>query len=797
MKVLNPTLASGGTTGATITDSAAPAVAEKDGAASPMTEKGTVLAGRYSIEALLGAGGMGAVYRARDLELDEIVALKMLRRGLGDSASTLERFKREVKLARRVTHKNVARTFDIGEHAGERFLTMELVDGSPLSALVRSGPLALERVAAIAFALCDGLAAAHASGVVHRDLKPDNVLIAKDGRVVITDFGIARASLAEEDGRTQGGVMGTPAFMAPEQLEGASEIDARADVYALGAILYELYTGERAWSGGSIFKLAADKLTQPPPDPRKRRADLPAALADVVMKCMARDPAARFALAEEVSRAITEGTPSSGDEDAPATTMTPPSVEESRPAAEKKNVAVLPLRNVGPVEDDYLADGLTDDLIDTLSMSPDVRVRARGVVARFKNSERDVCEIGRELGVSVVVEGSVRRAADKVRVSVRLVSVADGFQLWARRFDVDFANVLAVGDEASAAVCQALTLPFSAPARAAAPDAIAVDLYMRGRHEYAKSTQPTTVRAIELLEQARARAPEDVAILTALAHARARLLLFEEREQEAEEVLALAQHVLQISPRIEARTALASVLIVLGRSAEGAAELERILSVTTENADALEQAGRLLSEVGRIDEGVAMLRQAMVVEPSRSALAWECARLGALEGRWEEAEEGFGASPPADATMQYWFPRWRMVGWRRDVETAKALLPLVTKADFHFKETAVAMLSLVAGVGTAKPLLETIEGRAKVHQAKRRRMLMMQLRAEVHAFCHEEDLVLDALEEANRALLFDLAWTDKCPLLAPHRAHPRFIAVRAEIEQRAKAISDALKRRRI
>jgi serine/threonine-protein kinase len=795
---MNRTLASGITTGPTMTDAeggVSPS-GEKEPPA-PTTDAGTVLAGRYSIEALLGAGGMGAVYRARDLELDEVVALKMLKRGLGDSAGALERFKREVKLARRVTHKNVARTFDIGEHEGERFLTMELVDGSPLSALVRAGPLALERVAAIAAALCDGLAAAHASGVVHRDLKPDNVLIAKDGRVVITDFGIARASLADEAGRTQGGVMGTPAFMAPEQLEGASEIDSRADIYALGAILYELYTGARAWSASSIFKIAADKLTMPPPDPRERRADLPAALADVVLRCMARDPAARFALAEEVSHTIVAATPDSSEEEAPATTLTPPAPEEPLPAAEKKNVAVLPLRNVGPIEDEYLADGLTDDLIDTLSMSPDVRVRARGVIARFKNSERDVCEIGRELGVSVVIEGSIRRAGDKVRISVRLVSVADGFQLWARRFDVDFANVLAVGDEASAAVCQALTLPFSAPARSSAPDAIAVDLYMRGRHEYAKSTQPTTEKAIELLEQARARAPEDAAILTALAHARARLLLFAEKENAAEEVLALAKHVVAMSPRIEARTALASVLIVMGRSAEGAAELERILTVTTENADALEQAGRLLSEVGRIDEGVLMLRQAMVIEPSRKALGWECARLGALEGRWEEADELFARPPPPDATMQYWFARWRMIGWRRDAETAKALLPILSTATFHFHEVATAMLNLVAGYGPPTPLLENLAGRAQIHQAKRRRMLMMQLRAEVHAFCYEEDAVLDAMEEANRALFFDIAWIDNCPLLAPHRAHPRFTAVRADVAHRAKAISDALSHHKI
>jgi serine/threonine-protein kinase len=236
---------------------------------------------------------MGSVYRARDVELDEVVALKILSRELIDEPGMLTRFRQEVKLARKVTHQNVARTFDIGEHEGTKFLTMEFVEGESLRArLAREGRLRIADVLELAEGICAGLAAAHAAGVVHRDLKPDNVLIAHEGRrVVLTDFGIARAVGGGH--RTFGAPIGTPAYMAPEQVEGAPDVDARADLYALGTMLYELLTGTPAWSGESPYVVAAKRLYAPPPDPRTLRPDVPEPLALLVLRCMARDRAAR------------------------------------------------------------------------------------------------------------------------------------------------------------------------------------------------------------------------------------------------------------------------------------------------------------------------------------------------------------------------------------------------------------------------------------------------------------------------------------------------------------------------
>jgi serine/threonine protein kinase len=265
----------------------------------------TLVAGRFELLGLIGSGGMGSVYRARDRQLDEVVALKMISRDLARDPLMVERFRREVKLARRVTHRNVVRTFDLGEHDSQLFLTMELVEGESLGArLARGERLEGKEILTLAREVCAGLGAAHAAGVVHRDLKPDNVLLARDGRVVLTDFGIASAQQATASRKlTMGLVVGTAEYISPEQVQGRSDLDGRADIYALGAMLFELVTGRAAWVGASTLAVVTARLASPPPDPRTL-ATVNDRLSEIILSCMAPRREQRPETVEQLSDSI-------------------------------------------------------------------------------------------------------------------------------------------------------------------------------------------------------------------------------------------------------------------------------------------------------------------------------------------------------------------------------------------------------------------------------------------------------------------------------------------------------------
>ncbi len=753
---------------------------------------GPLLASRYEILGLIGVGGMGSVYRARDRELEELVALKVLRKDLVSTPGMLDRFRREVKLARRVTHRNVARVFDIGEHQGDKFLTMELVDGESLGALVaREGALPLARVAELAAGICAGLTSAHAAGVVHRDLKPDNVLIASDGRVVLTDFGIARAFTDAGAGSTMGLLVGTPAYMAPEQVEGHREIDARADIYALGVVLYELVTGRRAWPGESPLAVAAARLLADPPDPRRVCPGLPDPMASLVLRCMARRRDDRFATVDDVVAALSTVTWTSlplGPAAPPRDAATVVSVLPAS-ARSDKTVAVLPFRNAGPAEDDYLAAELTDDLIDSLSMTRGLKVRSRGVVLGHAGSSQDPREIGRDLGVQVVVEGSVRRARGSVRISARLISVADGFQLWAKRFDRPEQDVLSINDEAAHAIAEALTLDREAPAREAPSSPEAVDLYLRARHEYRKFWQQDQERALALYAQAEALAPGDAMILSGKALALSRHSFFTGRG--VAEARASADQAVAAAPNLaEARLALGSVLLQQGEWVPAVRELRQALSRGPGIAETHAAVGRVLLEVGDLDEAARRLEAAIGLDP-RAPLAVEAlVRCHALRGEIAIVDRLIATTITAKEDSAFWTTRARMFIWRRDQAGAAALLADLLAFDPNLL-VAKLMLSIVAHRRIPTEMRERQIIAVESVGGLRRRTFFMQMEAETNAYLGETEAAFLSMKRCADGGLIDLGWIDHCPLLDELRLDPRFPAVRAVVKQRADEILHA------
>jgi serine/threonine-protein kinase len=784
---------------------AAPLEGLRQPQATNIDEAPPLVAGRYEILGMLGAGGMGTVYRARDRELDEIVALKILRKELATSSTMLERFRREVKLARRVTHKNVARTFDIGEHGGDRFLTMELIDGDMLGAhLARSGRLSLREVVSIARDVCAGLAAAHAAGVLHRDLKPENVIVARDGRAVITDFGIARAVAAGDLGRTAGGIIGTPAYMAPEQVEGGADLDVRADLYALGTMLFELLTGKMAWPGDSAIAIAAARLLRPPPDVRSHLPELSADAAELVMKLMARNRDDRFASADAADEALAAlaGAPSASVRSVVPSLMPNSLAVPARmnaPRTPRKSVAVLPILNLGLPDDDYIADTVSEDLVDLLSMVRELRVRPRGDTAHLSGPSRDVREAGRSLGVDVVVDGSVRRFDDVLRVSVRLVAVEDGFQLWARRFDRPVGRIVTVADDAAGAIARALAAELTAEARPVAADPIAQELYLRGRYLVHRGWYDVSREGQAMLREAHARAPDDTRIAGSLALAIAKTLTGDANPQIAiGEARALAEKTLERDPaQAEARVALGFVHLANSEVAGAATELKRAMRVAPNSVEALDSVGRLLVEVGKPKLGIAMLTRALAIDPAVTQARHSIARAHWLAGDRELALEVLGPVPEhARDFTPYMMMRGRFALWNRDRAQALVLREILAKTSLTVINNASIMgiLELASTHVITPEIAEIISNRLGFNPrfAPRTLCFHAQLRAEVRLAIKDIEGAFADLHVGDANGMLDLNWLDHLELFEGLRDRPDFMAVRAATAARADRVIHVL-----
>jgi serine/threonine-protein kinase len=763
-----------------------------EGGPSTVSEVGPEpFGGRFRILGLVGTGGMGAVYRARDETLDEVVALKLIRPDRGRDPAALQRFKQEVKLARRVTHPSVVRTFDLGEDGGTWFLTMEYVEGQSLSRkLAEGGSLGVREAAVIVQAVCGALQAAHDAGVVHRDLKPDNVLLASDGRVLLTDFGIARACAADGASQTGLGLVGTPAYMAPEQVDGRSPITGAADLYALGAMLYEMLCGERAWSGDNPLTVSMARLLHPPPDPRIRRPQLSDEVAAIILRCLEREPSRRFAQARDASAALDAALSGTGS----VTATPPPSFSAPLPAPHGTTLAVLPFRATGGPGDGLLAQGLAEEVTDALSMAPGLRVRP---MVREEPSQEDPRDVGRRLGVDVVVDGSVRRAGERMRILARLISVRDGFQLWAQRFEGEECELLRIADEVSHAVAEALTAEVKGQKRGGVP-AGAVELYLRAREAMRGGWHSDLRGAIALLEEAHGLAPEDATILAWLSIARSRQAFWAVGASVESTMMAArneAQRAIALAPNLaEAKLALASMHNDLWEVQDAAQLLRALLRASPGVARAHHLLGAMLLEAGRLPEAIIHLRTARTLDPSANGVVWELCRAHALTGDWEEARRGVGPEPELDDDRTLWFAtRCRIALWAQDrsADLREPTLAKVPSSPYGPWNAALVMRDVLQQgriTPSARQLLETVPLRL----SPRFHGVLCQIRAEIRLGLREDDAGLRLVEEAVTSGLVDITWMDRCPLLAPIRARPEFPVLRTQVARRAETVLRAL-----
>jgi serine/threonine protein kinase/tetratricopeptide (TPR) repeat protein len=775
-------------------------------------ETNELLAGRYRLKSLLGMGGMGAVYRAYDSELEEDVALKVLRSELVGSSEALARFRREVKLARKVTHRNVARTFDIAEHRGAKFLTMELVVGRSLAAeLGKNRRPATDLVRRIVEGVTSGLSAAHSVGVVHRDLKPDNVILANDGRVVLTDFGIAHARTDDSAAQlTSAGFVGTPAYMAPEQVDGSNRCDGRTDLYAFGVMLFEMLTGRPAWPGTSPLLVAVARLQSPPPDLATFRPDL-GPLASVVARCLAREPDERFSSADELRDAalaafdLLSSLPRS-ESIGPPSMATPSSAPQSHGALgtstslqhgrstppSSRVVAVLPLRNLGSSDDGYLAEGLTEDLTDALSMTPGLRVASRGTVARAAEQSADSSALGRSLGADVVVEGSVRRAGELLRVSARIIAAADGFQLWAQRFDRPASEALVVSDLVARAVAEALTVSARADERAVPSSAEAVELYLRGRAAYRRDRIDDVEEAAALLDRATALAPHDPQVLAAcaLAHNRVAFVRASAGTSNAgdDRPLLLAQQAVRLAPRLpDAHVALGANHLRRSELRHAIVAFRTALHCDAEHADALGYLGRVLADVGDLRVATRLLERALANDPATRGILRDLVRAYALAERWSDVEEQLVLLEAREGkNLAVYVTRLRLACWKRDADVGRHLASQLN--GFEPNAQGYLRIAAIGAVGLATPddvAHVRLVLRMSSQTAPGFAILSAQLVVESMTTTGQLEVALEALAHAVDLGLGDANWANLCPALAALRERPEFRALTARIDARA------------
>jgi serine/threonine-protein kinase len=474
-------------------------------------DSGTVFAGRYQVIEELGRGGMGHVYRVLDKKLGEEVALKVIKPEVASDEKTIQRFRNELKTARKIGHPNVTRMYDLGEDEGTHYITMEYVRGEDLKSFIRrSGRLTVDKAITIAGQVCEGLAEAHRQGVVHRDLKPQNVMIDRDGNARIMDFGIAR--LLTGKGITGAGTfIGTPEYMSPEQVEGR-DIDQRSDIYSLGIVLYEMLTGRRPFEGATALDVAVKQKSETPPDPKQFNPQISDELDRVILRCLGKKRESRYQSALELIsdlKAVKKGLAMA--EKAPVIKSMPMPDEKSQ---WQGSVAVLAFANMSTdPEQDYFCDGMAEEIINALTQVEGLRVVARTSAFSFKGKNVNVRDIGRELGVEAVLEGSVRKAGNRLRITAQLINVADGFHLWSERFDRELADVFAIQDEIAQAIVDKLEVKVLGKEKAAlvkrhTADPEAYDLYLKGRSSLQMYTEEGYRRSVNYLEGAAAMDPD-------------------------------------------------------------------------------------------------------------------------------------------------------------------------------------------------------------------------------------------------------------------------------------------------
>jgi TolB-like protein/Flp pilus assembly protein TadD len=706
-------------------------------------ESGKALS-HYRLLEKLGEGGMGVVWKARDTRLDRDVAIKVLPDALADDPARRAMFEREAKAVAALHHPNIVTIHAVAEAEGALFFTMELVEGEPLSRLIAPGGFPLDRFLRIALPLSDAVAAAHERGIIHRDLKPGNVMIGLSGAVKVLDFGIARvfdpcptAGPDADTATVESGFAGTCRYMSPEQLRGEI-LDHRTDIFSLGIILYEMATGTSPFPGKTAAEVMAAILKDEPRPVTDHNPGFPRDLDAVLRRCLEKDARLRMASAVELRESLERFS------------------RDERPADGSPSIAVLPFADMSREKDQaYFCEGIAEEIINALCRVQGLRVASRTASFRYGGGATEIREIGRSLEVGTLLEGSVRKSRNRLRITVQLVDVRKGFHIWSESFDREIEDVFEIQEEIARNVVHALRITLSPREKGSLKkmptrNVQAYDYYLRGRSFYYRYGRNDIEFALQLFSRATELDPGFALAYAGLADCWSYIFLYSERKESIRfQAETASRRAVELSPEsAQAQASFAVTMMLGGNTEEAERRYQAAVRLDSDLFEAWYFYARHAFALGNLDRAIRYYEEAMRVRPDDYQAPLLIAQIYDDLGKREEAREA----------------RKRGVAL---VESRLELYPDDARALYMGANGLVALG--IKGKG-----LEWARRARKI--APEEAMLLYNLGC-IYALAGEVDEAIEALEKAVSLGVTQKGWYEHDSNLDPLRGHPRFKAL--------------------
>jgi len=746
--------------------------------------------GPYEIMAVLGAGGMGEVYRAHDERLGREVAIKVLPPELAADPDRLRRFEQEARAASALNHPNILTVYDVGAHEGAPYLVTELLEGESLRERLRNGALPARKAVELAAQVCAGLAAAHEKGIVHRDLKPENLFVTSDGHVKILDFGIAKLAApkvreglegpaTEVDATEAGMMLGTLGYMSPEQVRGM-RCDHRTDIFAFGCVLYEMLSGKRAFSGETAADTITAILSKDPAPLDGPSSAVPPGLQGIVQRSLEKRSEDRFSSAHDLALAL----------NAVAGTLL---TGRSPSDALAGSIVVLPFENLSPdPENAYFADGLTEEIIADLAKVRALRVISRTSAMLLRGSKKNVPTIARELKVRYVLEGSVRRAGQSLRITAQLIDAAADTHLWAEKYTGTFDDVFDMQEKVSRAIVDALRLELTPQehqriAERPIPNVYAYECYLKARREIWRLDGPSLDKAMEYLEQGLRAVPDNPLLLAGVGYVHfQRVNMGFAQEDSLRKAEAFATRALELAPDLSHGHLVLGLIAAWHRGMikTAIAHFDQVLKADPNDQDALRWSGMFHAFVGRTAEAASMGERVIAMDPMSPMSYMPLAFSHWLDGRFDAALTVWERACRVDPGN----PIVRLVGVHLLIPMGRheEAIAMAERGEQEEQPTIFHRLALLwryALVGDREKALSWMTPEAL--QTCRRDFVYSWYMACAYVMLGDADTTLDWLENAIELGFLNHRYLGEIdPILAPLRGDPRFRALMARAKEK-------------